>query len=97
MKGSSSRPMKDKKKGQAARNRSRAAAEAVSETDSEVDVRPVQEVRAVPGESSRFAQVEMMARDHGRPSAKGWMSMLIDSGVHKTLLSEKDWRKIRKT
>ena len=34
-------------------------------------------------------------RDHGKPSRETNLNMLIDSGVHKTIISEKDWNLVK--
>ena len=40
------------------------------------------------------AMLKVTALDKGRPSDQVDMELLVDSGVNKTLLSEKDWQKI---
>ena len=50
--------------------------------------------KAEPRRDAR-ATVSIIALDKGRPSQDTSVSLLIDSGVFKTLLSEKDWRKVK--
>ena len=54
-----------------------------------------EDVRALVDPSSKLAQVVMIALDHGISSHAAKSNLLIDSGVNKTLLSEKDWQQIR--
>ena len=71
------------------------------ETDSEIESsnRVVEEMVATAhvkgSEKQMHAKVGVVALDRGRPSQQAEMHMLIDSGVHKTLVSESDWRKIK--
>jgi hypothetical protein len=39
----------------------------------------------------------MTVVDHGTPGKTGQVQLLIDSGVYKTLLSEKDWKAVSET
>ena len=59
----------------------------------EVD-RLAEEVGAVPGAKSSCKLV-FTAKDHGRPSKETNLNLLIDSGVHKTIISEKDWNLVK--
>ena len=52
-------------------------------------------VRALPGHTSKSAEVKIVALDHGTASQAATVKLLIDSGVNKTLLSEADWAKIK--
>ena len=40
------------------------------------------------------AHLKLTALDKGRPSDEVDVELLVDSGVHKTLLSERDWQKL---
>ena len=70
----------------------------VDSTDSEASNRVTEEyqVRAVQQEHTRQAEVVITAIDHGTEGAKAEVKLLIDSGVHKTLLSEADWKVVGK-
>ena len=71
------------------------------DTDSEIESsnRVVEEVVATAtvegSEKQVHAKLNVVALDRGRPSQQADVQMLIDSGVHKTLMSEKDSRKIK--
>ena len=41
------------------------------------------------------AKVFITVLDHGRPSLETKVKLLIDSGVNKTLISDKDWAKVK--
>ena len=71
-------------------------AEVVS-TDSD-EVTRVSEVlvRAVNHESTRLGDVTITPLDQGVAGGQTMVQLLIDSGVHKTLLSEKDWKALNK-
>ena len=66
------------------------------DTDSEGvgRVTEVEPVRAVRAADARKATVTMTGVDRGTPGVATQTQLLIDSGVHKTLLSEKDWKQI---
>ena len=70
-----------------------------SETDSVESVGRVKEeaegVRAVKSEKSEVSRVRLTVLDKGKASEKEDVELLIDSGVNKTLLSEKDWQKFK--
>ena len=40
-------------------------------------------------------RVSITVLDHGRPSLETHVRLLIDSGVNKTLISDKDWAKVK--
>ena len=42
------------------------------------------------------ACMKVVVLDKNRPSRETHMKMLIDSGVHKTLVSEEDWKKVKR-
>ena len=67
-------------------------------TDSEEAnrVAEVHKVRAVNQGNSRHAEMNLTPLDHGKAGGQTLVKLLIDSGVHKTLLSEKDWRTVKK-
>ena len=52
-------------------------------------------VRAVGQEKNRRARVHLTVLDHGIEKERGTVDLLIDSGVHKTLVSEKDWDRLQ--
>ena len=92
------KPNKHKGKGG---DKARQVAEGSTEdTDSEeVDRVMIDEpVRAVKHENSRKARVDITLTvvDHKVPGRPGQVQLLIDSGVYKTLLSEKDWKLVAK-
>ena len=68
------------------------------ETDSDSEgvgrVTEVEPVRAVRHADARKATVTMTGVDKGTPGVATQTQLLIDSGVHKTLLSEKDWKQV---
>ena len=68
------------------------------ETDSDSEgvgrVTEVEPVRAVRHADARKATVTMTGVDKGTPGVATQTQLLIDSGVHKTLISEKDWKQI---
>ena len=67
-------------------------------TDSEASNRVKEcpeQVRAVGQEKNRRAKVHLTVLDHGTENERGTVDLLIDSGVHKTLVSEKDWNRLQ--
>ena len=54
-----------------------------------------EKVRAVGSLQSKSATLKFTALDHGIKSLSLECDFIIDSGVHKTLLSEKDWKKVQ--
>ena len=69
-----------------------------SSTESDVSVGRVEEksaekVNAVKDDLAKVAKLSMKAFDHGVESDETEVELLIDSGVNKTLLSEKDWNR----
>ena len=70
-----------------------------SETESEESVNRVEEktekVRAVKPDPAKIAEVVLTAMDHGVEAKEASVELLINSGVNKTLLSEKDWKKVK--
>jgi hypothetical protein len=70
-----------------------------SETDSNESVNRVEEItaeniRGVKADPAKIAKVTLTALDHGVKSKETKMELLIDSGVHKTLLREEDWKRV---
>ena len=70
-----------------------------SDTDSDTIGRVMEEnvevVRASTKKGDAKAKVSITVLDHGRPSQETHVRLLIDSGVNKTLISDKDWAKVR--
>ena len=93
------KPPTKKKKGNGGDKARQVAEGSELDTDSEDVDRVVMEelVRSVKQESARKATVHMTVVDHGTPGRSGQVQLLIDSGVYKTLLSEKDWKTVSET
>ena len=71
----------------------------VGSTDSEEANRvlEVHQVRGVKTEHSMHVKVGLTPIDHGVAGAQATVKLLIDSGVYKTLLSEKDWKAMQQS
>ena len=54
-----------------------------------------EEVGVVPGAKSRRCKLVFTPKDHGRPSKEMNLNLLIDSGMHKTIISKKDWNLVK--
>ena len=95
-------PNKDKKKKEKAEKAIARQVKDSSEgdsTDSEEAhrVMEVNQVRALKQEHTKQAKVGLTPIDHGVEGAQATVQLLIDSGVFKTLLSEKDWKVIQRS
>ena len=81
------------------KEKARAVDSSLEDTDDESVERVKEEmsedVRAVKADSSEMATVTLVIKDHGIESEASEIKLVIDSGVNKTLLSLKDWRRIR--
>ena len=44
---------------------------------------------------TKQAKVGLTPNDHGVEGAQAMVQLLVDSGVYKTLLSEKDWKVVQ--
>ena len=89
---------KKKKKEEATARQVEDSSEAAS-TDSEDAnrVMEVNQVRAVKQEHTMHTKVGLTPIDHGVEGAQAKVKLLIDSGVYKTLLSEKDWQVVKQS
>ena len=57
----------------------------------------VNQVRAMRQEHTKQARVGLTPIDHGLEGAQATVQLLVDSGVYKTLLSEKDWKVVQRS
>ena len=95
-------PKKKKVKKEATRRLESDQSELSNESDSEESVGRVEEesedVRALKDNvelKSEEALMKVIIKDHKELSKPVYVKLLIDSGVHKTLLSEKDWDRVK--
>jgi hypothetical protein len=55
----------------------------------------VEKVENVEKDNSETAEIKMTVMDHKNPSKEVEIDFLVDSGVNKTLLSERDWKRVK--
>ena len=89
------RPRKDKQQRQKSRKVDESEEETTDHSDTDSIGRVVESVRASTNKESKAAEVKVQVLDHCKETSRGMIKLLVDSGVNKTSLSEKDWRTIQ--